>query len=50
MTDLARPTLGIAHHRRLRAVWRSAGWPFQDLLEVELLAAGLLWRRLHWLR
>ena len=38
------PSLGTAHHRRLRAVWRSAGWPFQDLLEVELLAAGLLSR------
>jgi hypothetical protein len=23
-------------------MWRSAGWPFQDLIEVELLAAGLL--------
>lgn len=38
------PAWGIAHLRRLRAVWRSAGWPFQDLLEVELLAAGLLSR------
>ena len=28
------------HRRRLRAIWRSAGWPSQDLLEVELLAAG----------
>ncbi len=25
-------------------MWRSAGWPFQDLIEVELLAAGLLER------
>jgi len=32
------------HRRRLREVWRSAGWPFQDLIEVELLAAGLLER------
>lgn len=31
-----------AHHRRLRAVWQSAGWPFQDMLELDLLAAGLL--------
>ena len=38
------PTIGIAHQRRLRAVWHSAGWPYQDLLEVELLAAGLLSR------
>ena len=28
------------HRRRLRAIWRSAGWPSQDLVEVELLAAG----------
>src|SRR5439155_20482941 len=36
--------LGRAHARRLREVYRSAGWPCQDLLEVELLAAGLLVR------
>ncbi len=36
--------LGKAHARRLREVWRSAGWPCQDLLEIELLAAGLLER------
>lgn len=28
------------HLRRLRQLWRSAGWPCQDLVEVELLAAG----------
>ena len=39
------PTIGTAHRRRLRAVWQSAGWPYQDLLEVELLAAGLLQRQ-----
>lgn len=43
-TKSSPPVMGTAHHRRLRAVWRSAGWPFQDLLEVELLAAGLLSR------
>ncbi|WP_298233869.1 hypothetical protein [uncultured Azohydromonas sp.] len=32
------------HLRRLHALWRSAGWPCQDLLEVELLALGLLER------
>jgi hypothetical protein len=32
------------HARRLREVYRSAGWPCQDLVEVELLAAGLLQR------
>jgi hypothetical protein len=36
--------IGTPHRRRLRAVWRSAGWPCQDLIEVELLAAGLLER------
>ncbi|WP_374675251.1 hypothetical protein [Ideonella sp.] len=40
--DLARLT--VVHRRRLRAVWRSAGWPCQDLVEVELLAAGWLER------
>ena len=37
--------LPATHRRRLREVWRSAGWPYQDLIEVELLAAGLLERR-----
>ena len=32
------------HRRRLRAIWRSAGWPCQDMVEVELLADGLLER------
>lgn len=32
------------HLQRLRQLWRSAGWPCQDLLEVELLAAGWLER------
>lgn len=36
------PAIGRAHHRRLRDIHRSAGWPCQDMLEVELLAAGLL--------
>lgn len=36
--------LGRAHARRLREVYRSAGWPCQDVLEIELLAAGLLQR------
>jgi hypothetical protein len=30
------------HRRRLREVWRSAGWPCQDAVEIDLLAAGLL--------
>lgn len=36
--------LPIAHRRRLREIWRSAGWPCQDLIEIDLLAAGLLQR------
>lgn len=40
MTLTSAPSLGEAHRRRLRAIWRSAGWPSQDLVEVELLAAG----------
>lgn len=28
------------HLQRLRLLWRSAGWPSQDLVEVELLAGG----------
>lgn len=35
------------HCRRLREVWRSAGWPCRDSIEAELLAAGLLERVLH---
>jgi hypothetical protein len=36
--------IGTAHRRRLREIWRSAGWPCQDVIEAELLAAGLLER------
>ncbi|MBK7657150.1 MAG: hypothetical protein IPJ18_21180 [Betaproteobacteria bacterium] len=45
MTDSAPIQLGRTHARRLREVYRSAGWPWQDVLEVELLAAGLLERQ-----
>jgi hypothetical protein len=38
------PVIGPLHQRRLRAMWRSAGWPFHDLIEIDLLAAGLLLR------
>ncbi len=37
--------IGAVHRRRLRAIWRSAGWPCQDMVELELLAAGLLQRQ-----
>jgi hypothetical protein len=33
-----------AHGRRLRDIYRSAGWPSQDPLEIDLLAAGMLER------
>jgi hypothetical protein len=39
------PTITRRHHQRLREVYRSAGWPCADMLEVELLAAGWLERR-----
>jgi hypothetical protein len=37
-------SLGVIHRRRLREVYRSAGWPCQDAIEIELVAAGLLHR------
>ena len=37
--------LGAVHRRRLREVWRSAGWPCRDPIELDLIAAGLLERR-----
>jgi hypothetical protein len=40
----AAPTLTRAHARRLRDIYRSAGWPSQDPLEIDLLAAGMLER------
>lgn len=36
------PPLGNAHTRRLREIYRSAGWPCQDPLEIELLVTGML--------
>ncbi|MCB8745398.1 hypothetical protein LHU53_00570 [Rhodoferax sp. U2-2l] len=38
------PNLKRIHAQRLRAVYRSAGWPYQDVVEIDLLAAGLLER------
>jgi len=37
--------LGRMHARRLREVYRSAGWPCCDPIEIDLLAAGLLERQ-----
>jgi hypothetical protein len=39
-----RPSPTRAQTRRLREIYRSAGWPCQDSLELELLAAGWLER------
>ena len=43
-SDSPAAALGRIHARRLREVYRSAGWPCQDVLEIELLAAGMLQR------
>ena len=37
--------LAETHRRRLKDVWRSAGWPYQDTIEAELLVGGWLERR-----
>lgn len=42
---MAELLITVSHRRRLREVYRSAGWPAQDMLEIELLAAGLLERQ-----
>jgi len=44
---MAEIALTVVHRRRLREIWRSAGWPCQDMVEVELLAAGWLERVRH---
>ena len=54
-STLPAPALRKAHARRLREIYRSAGWPCQDPLEIELLAAGMINRVLapsghEWLR
>jgi hypothetical protein len=36
--------LPVAHRRRLRDLWRSAGWPSHDMVELDLVAAGLVLR------
>jgi hypothetical protein len=36
------PALSRSHRSRLMQVWRSAGWPCKDALEIDLLAAGML--------
>jgi hypothetical protein len=41
---MASPQIAPAHCRRLRDIHRSAGWPCQDSVEIELLAARLVER------
>ncbi|MEO7939912.1 MAG: hypothetical protein ABIR55_14900 [Burkholderiaceae bacterium] len=41
---IGNPPLTRQQARRLRDIHRSAGWPTQDALEIDLLAAGLLLR------
>ncbi|GKS76091.1 hypothetical protein AVME950_14365 [Acidovorax sp. SUPP950] len=36
------PTLTRSHRTRLMQIWRSAGWPCQDALEIDLLAARMV--------
>jgi hypothetical protein len=40
------PPAGLSrlHTRRLREIYRSAGWPCHDLIEIDLLASGMLQR------
>ena len=40
-------SLGRHHAKRLREIYRSAGWPYQDMVEIELVAAGMLERRIE---
>lgn len=42
MTAPQHPTLTRFHRARLMQVWRSAGWPCKDAIEIDLLAAGML--------
>ena len=42
---MAEAELEATHQHRLRGVWRSAGWPYRDGIELDLLAAGLLLRQ-----
>ncbi len=41
---MSSPTPGRLQIRRLRQIFRSAGWPCQDALELELLGSGLIER------
>jgi len=36
------PPLPRTHRTRLMQIWRSAGWPCKDAVEIDLLAAGMI--------
>ena len=40
MEPIPEPRLTRAHLTRLRQLWRSAGWPCRDAIEIDLLAGG----------
>lgn len=42
----AAPELGRVHRARLLQIWRSAGWPHRDPIDLDLLAAALV--TVHW--
>ena len=42
LSDSPELKLGRFHTKRGREVYRSAGWPFLDTVEIELIAAGML--------
>ena len=44
MSDASNTVLPRSHGRRLREYYRSAGWPCQDTIEIDLLNAGLVER------
>lgn len=44
MKDAPHTVLPRSHGRRLRDYYRSAGWPCQDSIEIDLLNAGLIER------
>ncbi|MBC7699135.1 MAG: hypothetical protein H7225_01770 [Massilia sp.] len=39
---MAPTSIGRVHRARLMQIWRSAGWPCRDAIEIDLLAAGLV--------
>ena len=41
-SDSAPASIGRLHRTRVMQIWRSAGWPCRDAIEIDLLAAGLV--------